>query len=175
MDARPYALNKILPCTKTFNLHTRGATATSSTIERNFYYAHDPDADEYSMYGGKIPNNCKVGSDVDIMITWGVIIANISGSDKVVRIVPSYSYLRNGQVLQALVTMPATLITVPDSEAVKTIHTSKIATLTGLAANDIIAVRVLRDADHVDDTWTEDVLISFDVFGKYIANKIGVV
>lgn len=175
MKANPNANNLILPCTQTFNLHRAGATAVSSVIERNYFYAHDPDADEYTMYGGMIPNNCKEGSDVDIMVVWCSLVINNTGSDKAFRILPSYSYLRDGEVIQTLSTGTPILVIVPDGEADKTIHVSRVMIVAGLAANDIIGVRILRDADHVDDTWVEDILISFQIFGKYTADKVGVV
>lgn len=174
MDARPNVLNKILPCSKRIPFEYITATAGHSSMERLHGRALDPNSDENVEYDLIVPRDIKAGSDLIIMLTVAPLTANNTGSDKKIKLHCSYSVGSVGQVATSPVTTATTLVTIPDGMAANTLMKVTPATIAGLVAGDVLGLRVVRDADHGDDTYTGELWISYIAMAVYNADKIGV-
>lgn len=174
MDARPNVLNKILPCYKIIPMLFRTTTGGVGNINELLGYVFDPDVDENSYYSTVIPNDMKAGSDVVLVLDGCPMAGNVSGSDKKVRISTAYNYGRLGQVVGTAQAGTPVLITIPDEQVAYTMHKIEVVTISDLAANDYLSIKVNRDADHVDDTYTGDWFFAHSWALRYIRDNIGV-
>lgn len=174
MDARPNVLNKILPCYK--RIFVRFTTSTSGGFTYNLINARalDPDTDELVSYMVTIPHDIKYGSDVLLIADGCPLMTNNTGADKKVRLVATYNYARNGEVIGAVKSGDITLITIPDGEAIYTMHKNGVLAIAGLRAGDFLAMRITRDADHTDDDYAGDWGIFQTSLLQYEIDKIGV-
>lgn len=174
MDARPYALNKILPCTKRVKLIYRYSNGVSTNIAGVYGYGLDDSVNEYITAVGEIPKGFKTGSDLKIMFKCCGLVDNPIGADKVIRIKTNYNFARNGLVVGSVLGGDVLLVTIADGQEKYTIQEVTSITASGLQADDTIGVEIIRDAAHGDDNYVGDFMICRPVVGEYIADKIGV-
>lgn len=152
-----------------------GSTPPGENNESGLYTLDfDPSTDESIYYVIAIPNDYKSAGAINFKIKLFVDTAP-SGSDKVVRMAVEYKRLADGSVFAFSSTTTVTNdITIVDSEDNKKIHASGAMSLTttSFASGDNILIRVYRDADATEDTFTGDARM-FALYMEYDSDKIG--
>lgn len=175
MDARPNVLNKILPCLKTRDIPLTHSNAVLGAIEQIKGYLFEAATPKNAFYSTHIPNDIKTGSDVEIIMLGCIATTNDSGVDKYVRLGRGWSYMRAGIVIPDYIDEDGILVTIPNGELMKTVHSVSLLTISGLQANDLLGMRFERDADHVEDDYADYWFVGMSCILQYTMDKIGIV
>ena len=173
MDANINALNKILPCTKILPLDFRYGSDTQTNIGCIYARYFQQTTDKMSEYAGIIPFDFLAGSDVDLYIKWFAWTDQSTGSDKAVIARVEHNKGRDGVIFGADTEVNDIVITVPDGELRREMHTRKLITISGLVKGDHFGMRLHRDADDAADTYDSNWAVALPPWLEYPADKIG--
>lgn len=174
MDSRPNVIRKILPCSKRTPLLIDSTSGVTDDTGLFRCYGLPPAVEQHSSYSIGIRPDFKAGSDFTVIGYVAPTIANDTGSDKKVRIIPTYQVARIGSVLGTTITGDVILITIPDGTPAYTVQEISFITIPNLVINDLVGIVITRDATHADDDFAGQLLVPRLISGIYESGQIGI-